>query len=183
MHSKEGQKTSRCSAGVRKFQQGEGCVLIAIILSSFFRRIRQVCARATISVTTVDSNVPKSEGTRRKTCVRALHSEHGTLHDRIRRFVDIAQRCDLWEKVLGVSTGTCVLVRADDRYISVAVDTGKEPGQFGDDGTPDTAVPEGYVYVPVSRQKPMPDHSDVTWAMSSKSKTPCYRYKWLTDRR
>jgi len=40
-----------------------------------------------------------------------------------------------------------MLVRADDRYISVAVDTGKELGEFGDNGTPDTAVPEGYVYV------------------------------------
>jgi hypothetical protein len=78
--------------------------------------------------------------------MRALHSEHGTLHDRIRRFADIAQRCDLWEKVLEVSVDTYMLVRADDRYISVAVDTGKEPGEFGDDGTPDTAVPEGYVY-------------------------------------
>jgi hypothetical protein len=120
--------------------------LIAIILNSFFRRIRQVCARATIAVTTIDSNVPKSERARRKTCVCALHSEHGTLHDRIRRFVDIAERCDLWEKVLGVSTDTCMLVRADDRYISVAVDTGKELGESGDDGTPDTAVPESYVY-------------------------------------
>src|SRR6266567_7207051 len=138
MYSKEGQKSSRCSAGVRKFQQGEGCVLITIILSSFFRRIRQVCARATIAVTTVDSNVPKSERAGRKTCVRALHSEYGTLHDRIRRFADIPQRCDLWEKVLGVSADTCMLVCADDRYISVAVDTGKELGEFGDDGTPDT---------------------------------------------
>lgn len=148
MHGKEGQKPSRCSAGVRKFQQGEGCVLITIILSSFFRRICQVCAWATIAVTTVDSNVPKSEGARRKTCVRALHSEHSTLHNRIRRFADIAQRCDLWKKVFGVSTYTCMLVRADDRYISVAVGTGKEPGDDGDDGTPDTAVPEGNVYVP-----------------------------------
>jgi hypothetical protein len=178
MHSKEGQKPSRCSAGVRKFQQGEGCVLIAIILSSFLRRIRQVCARATIAVTTVHSNVLKSEGARRKTCVRALHSEHGTLHDRIRRFADIAQRCDLWEKVLGVPTDTCMLVRADDRYISVAVNTRKELGEFGDDGTPYTAVPEGYVYVP----RQMSHHSDVTWAMPSESKTPCYRYKRLTDR-
>ena len=182
MHSEEGQKPSRCSAGVRKFQQGEGCVLIAIILSSFFRRIRQVCARAAIAVTTVDSNVPKSEGARRKTCVRALHSEHGTLHDRIGCFADIAQRCNLREKVLGISTDTCVLVRADDRYISIAVDTGKESGEFSDDGTPDTAIPEGYIYV--SAPRPMSHHcSDVTWAMSSKSKTPHYRYKRLTDRR
>jgi hypothetical protein len=100
--------------------------LIAIILSSFFRRIRQICARATIAVTTVDSNVPKRKGAGRKTCVRALNSEHGTLHDRIRRFADISQRCDLWEEVLGVSTDTCMLVCADDRYIFVAIDTGKE---------------------------------------------------------
>lgn len=40
-----------------------------------------------------------------------------------------------------------MLVRADDRYISVAVETGKELGESGDNGTPDTAVPESYVYV------------------------------------
>jgi hypothetical protein len=96
--------------------------------------------------------------------VRALHGEHGTLHDRTRRFADIAQRCDLWEKVLGVSTGTCMLVRADYRYIFFAVDTGIDARESGDDGTPDAAVPEGYVYVPRQR----PQHSDVTWAMSSK---------------
>ena len=27
-------------------------------------------------------------------------------------------------------------MRADDRHITVAVDAGKEPGAFGDDGTP-----------------------------------------------
>jgi hypothetical protein len=36
-------------------------------------------------------------------------------------------------------------VRADDRNIAVSVDTGKELGAFGDDGTPDTAISEGYV--------------------------------------
>lgn len=66
----------------------------------------------------------------------------------MRRFGDIAQRCDLWEKVLGVSANTCVLVRANDRYICVAVDTEEEAREVGDDGTPDAAVREGYVYVP-----------------------------------
>lgn len=55
-----------------------------------------------------------------------------------------------------------MLVRADYRYIFVAVDTGIEFGEFGDYGTPDTAVPEGYVYVP----RQVSQNSDVTWAMS-----------------
>jgi hypothetical protein len=45
-----------------------------------------------------------------------------------------------------------MLVCADDRYISVAVDTREELGEFGNNGTPDTAVPESYVYVPRQRQ-------------------------------
>ena len=100
---------------------------------------------AEIAVTTVDSNVPKHKGARRKACIRALQSEHGSLHDSIRGFGDVAKRCDLREKILGASADTCMSVRADDRYIAVAVDTGKELGGFGDDGAPDTAISECYV--------------------------------------
>jgi len=81
----------------------------------------------------------------RKACVRALYSAHSALHDSGRRFGDVAERRDLREKILGVSTHAGVLVRADDGHITFGVDAGIEIGEFGQDGASDAGVPKGYV--------------------------------------
>jgi len=145
MYSKKAQEASRSSIVIRELQKGRRFVLIAIILRSFFRRIRQVCARAAIAVTAVDRYIPERERARGKAFVRALHSEHGALHDSICRFANIAKRRELREKVLGVSADTCMLMRGDNRDIPFIVDTGKETGEAGDNGTPDAGVSKGDV--------------------------------------
>jgi hypothetical protein len=77
--------------------------------------------------------------------VRALHSEHSTLHNSFRSFSDVAKGCNLRKKILRVSTHPRMLVRADDGYIRSRVDTGIEVGEAGQNGTPDASVSEGYV--------------------------------------
>lgn len=145
VHSKKTQETSRLSTCVRKLQQRQRCVLIAVILRSFFGRIRQICARAAIAVTALDRYISERKGARHKVSVGVPHSGHSTLHNSFRRFGNVAIRCKLGKEVLGVSTYTRMLVRADDGYILFRVDTGIELGEVGKNGTPDASVPEGYV--------------------------------------
>lgn len=77
--------------------------------------------------------------------MRAVYSEHSALHDSVRSFGDVAQRRDLREKILGVSTGAGMLVRANDGHITFGVDAGIEIGEVGQDGASDAGVPKGYV--------------------------------------
>ena len=119
--------------------------MVAIILRTLFRGICQVCVWATIPVSVSNGDIPKPEGAGCKVCVGTLYSEHGPLYDSLSRLTDVAPRRDLREKVLGVSTNTRVLVRADDSDIPFVIDAGKKLSKTGNNGTPDSSVSESYV--------------------------------------
>jgi hypothetical protein len=145
MHSEKAKEPYLVPLGVEEPQYSQCFVLVAIISRTLFGRICQVGTWATIGISIQNGDISKPEGARRKVFVSTLDSEHRSLYNGLSRLANVAERCDLCEKVLGVPTHTCVFVGTAESDVGFIVETRIDLFETVDDGPSDTGVTESYV--------------------------------------
>ena len=136
----EAQEAARVAVRVVEAQEREVLVLVVLVQRALRRGVREVRARGAVDVPVEHGRVAEAERAGREAVVRALHGEHGALHDRGGRLVDVPERGDLGEEVLEVAPDAGVLVRRGEGDVVVVVQVRVLVGQRLDDRAADAGV-------------------------------------------